>query len=775
MSFPPYRINEVVDNINSESKVLPGPCRIIGFRASTSEMWMIELPKCREPMPLRFTAYLKAPFAIHYSVCARWKEAHQIYGIRVEESPALQLSDNNLLDSADQERKRRVERDLRLRDKRYEVVKTVLNPGEGRTGILTASEALSDFGGLREGISRACKTHRVARTTARHLVHLFWAGGSQLNALMPRFDRCGLRGHPKKSLKKLGRPSRLFKMGVTTNSGFVLDDRAKSCIAWGYSLVNRERTLRDAYLLMSSRYWADHSIGPDGKVIATLHPKDQRPTFPQFRYWGRKLAKKTVKEVLLGPTRYRQATEANGGSSQDQVCMAGQLGQFDGTSTDLYLCSLSSRLKKLPAMTRSMLKDVRSDLIVGIYTGWDAPSPATALKVLQNAVDDKVSFCARFGITISADDWPSFLPKTILADNGEMKGETPTEAERQFGFGIEYAPVLRGDRKGVIETQHHTDHKKLDHKLPGTTKGKRRDRGEQHPVIHALWNYYEYMGELIRHVLDHNNVEEVPELAPVEMLMADPPIKPTRINIYGWLKSKNMVADVPVDVSAFRAFTLPDWPAVLHKNGVYLVADVLGRKTRVARLRYSSKSLVATGLMSKVKQSGSPIDVTVKFNQEDLSKIWLVTQQGLIAMALQVKDQTFVKKFTLTEWLMLLSELTLRSDLQSGSRDQHDMDRVLRREGTTTNARSEARKEEKELGGRPSKQSLKSRLRTNLAEEMALLENIDLQARSADLIENDTAACEPPPSNSVLSMEPQRTGMGSIMTDLNEEEANNDQ
>lgn len=294
-------------------------------------------------------------------------------------------------------------------------------------------------------------------------------------------------------------------------------------------------------------------------------------------------------------------------------------------------------------------------------------------------------------------------------------------------------------------------------------------------MVDATWNFYEYMSELIRHVLDHNNVEEVLELAPAEMLMADPPIKPTRLNIYKWFKAKNMMVDVPVDVSRFRAFTLSDWPAVLHKNGVYLEADVLGRTTRLARLRYSSESLVATGLMSKVKQSGSPIKVIVKFDQEDLSKAWLVTQQGLIDMDLQVKDQTFVKKFTLTEWRILLAEHTLRSDLQSGVRDQYDMDRVLRREATTANARAEARKEEEELGGRPSKQSLKSRLRANRAEEITLLEYIDQQARSPDIVEKVEAACTPNTVANVLAAEPQRVGMGSIMSDLNEVEDCDDQ
>ncbi len=774
MTYPPYRINEVIDNTSS-TKVLPGPCRVIAFCAQTSRLWLIALPACTESRPLRHQAYLKGPFAIPVATCEQWKTAHQAYTVQLKESAKFQLSDKNLLAGFDEKLRPRVERDLKLRDKRYEIVATVLSTGDNRKVSLTASEALSDMARLRDGIRRATKIHNVTRTTARNLVHLFWAGGSQLNSLMPRFDRCGLRGHSKTSSKKLGRPRRLFKQGLTTNPGFTLDDGAKAHIAWGYALAGRDRTLRDAYLIMSSRYWAHHEIGPDGKVVYTLHPQDQRPTIDQFTRWGRKLTKKTIREVLLGPTKYQQATAAKGGSVQDHVCMAGQNGQFDGTSTDLYLCSLTSRLKKLPAMTRSILKEVRCGLIVGIYAGWDAPSPTTALKTLLHAVDDKVSFCARFGITITADEWPSFLPRTILADNGEMKGSTLKEAERQFGFGMEYAPSGRGDYKASVESQHHADHKKLDHKLPGNTKGKRRERGEQAPVVDALWNYYEYMQELIRHVLDHNNVEEVPDLAPLEMLMADPPVKPTRSNIYRWLLSKNMATEVPVDVSAFRAFTLPDWPAVLHKNGVYIKADILGRTMRVARLRYSSKELVMTGLMSQVKQSNSPIDVTVKFDQEDLSRAWLVTKEGLIPIALQVKDQTFKQKLTLTEWLMFLSERALQSDMEKGERDQYDMERVLRRADITSTAKAEARQEEKKLGGRPSKKSLKSNLSMNLAEEEALLAHIAQQAKSAHLFEADEGAPTTVDVNMESPKDTTRAGMGSIMADLNEEEAGHDQ
>jgi len=762
MSHPPFRINEVIDNC-AEDQLLPGPCRVLGYNFIAREMWLIALPSKQSKHPLRHQDYVKRPFAVSFKDGEAWKAQHLVYGLQIKATPELQMTEANMLDAAGIGKAARVERDLAKREVRFQVVARALARNDGSDTLMTANEALNDKPRLLMGLQRASRELHVSRTTARHLVHLFWAGGSQVNALLPKYSFCGLPGHNKKSSKKLGRPPRLFTQGVTSTGGHVLTDKDKDHLGWGYTLVNQERTLHDAYLLTCSRYWATHEVSATGVIKVSLNPIEARPTFSQFVYWGRKLVKQKVREMLMTKSRLRQTVDAFGGSVQDLACMVGQWGVFDATSTDLYLASLQSRLRKLPAMTRSILKDVRTDLIVGVYCGWDAPSPITALKTLLNGVGDKVAFCARFGITITADEWPSFLPRTILADNGELKGSKPTEAERQFGFGIEYTPAYRGDRKGTVESQHHTDHKKLDHKIPGSTHGKKLERGQVHPVVEALWNYYEYMGEQIRHVLDHNNVQEVPDLAPTDMLLECPDIKPTRLNIYKWLVSKNMVADVPVDVEVFRAFTLPDWPAVLHKNGVYIKANVLGRNIRMPRLRYSGKDLVATGLMSRVKQSHSPLDVTVKLDQEDLSRAWLVTPKGLVPLQLQVNDSTFVKKMTLTEWVSMVTESTLRRDSQAGERDQYDLDRVLRREVISGAARKELRQEEKALGGKPSMQSLKRDLRANRDSELLLLEDIRMQSAITDCIEPPTE----PPTEQVAPAP--RTGLGSIMNALNEE------
>jgi hypothetical protein len=259
------------------------------------------------------------------------------------------------------------------------------------------------------------------------------------------------------------------------------------------------------------------------------------------------------------------------------VVAVGQLAGFDGTSTDVYLASHQSRLKKMPPMTRLILKEVRLGLIYGWHCSWDPPSPKTAmLAILHGAMPSKVMWAKRFGMQLEENVIPGMLCRNHLADHGELKGAEPTEAETQFGYGIDLPPTMSGDRKGGIESQHHADHAHLDRKLPGTTRGKRPGRGDVLPVTQGLWNYYEYMRELIEHVVRHNSEVEVPDLAPDDMLLADPPIRPTRINIYHWLTDRGMNVSLPCDYEALRAFTLPDVNAVIRKNGIYL--DVVSQE-----------------------------------------------------------------------------------------------------------------------------------------------------------------------------------------------------
>lgn len=463
-------------------------------------------------------------------------------------------------------------------------------------------------------------------------------------------------------------------------------------------------------------------------------------------YWGRKLNNdQSIAEILLGARLWGQKGKSRGGAITDHVACVGQLAEFDGTSTDTYLTSFLSRLKVLMPMTRMILKDVRTGLIVGLYCGWIPKSQASALLCILHAASSKVAFCKRFGIDITDDDWPAILHRMFRADHGEMKGETISEAEDQFGFGVDYARPRRGDDKGGVESQHHTDHKKFDEKIPGNAHGHPAEkRREVRAAQYALWNYYEYMRELIQYILKYNN-EEVPDLQPVDMLQECPELRPTRLNIFKWMRDRGMTAELPRNVEDMRAFMLPDYPAVIRKNGVYIISSVGGRERIIPRQRFSSPELVASGILSEVHRTGRVVFTRIKADPEDLSRAWLPTPNGLIPVRTTIRDTTLIKKGTLQDWSGIAFELDLQKKERQGEVDQADAIELFRHKEVTIAATAERDEERTKLKKAPSNSDIRRNLRANTKDEITALaaaEAAQAKATAAEVVTGGSAAPE---------------------------------
>lgn len=710
----PFQRLDLLSN-TPRSTVLPVQMRVLEFVVGKDELWLIPLPGRVAKKDTRRETYAGGPVRCRLSEFVAHISESRITVSKFASNPAHNMPDAEMLARAATPKARiRVEKQHRHRDRRWELIAPIV---AGRSFL----EVITDPG-RTAAIAQRAKEMGVSRTTIYYLLHRYWASGSRKNGLMNSYARCGSPGVSKVQGAKLGRRTRLHKAGEPDSEGYLLDDEEdKSKLAWGYALTRHNLTPHDAWLAASSVHWAERTIDESGKESVTLLPALQRPSYEQFLYWGKLLnGEKSITEMTLGKLEFDKKTGARGGSLQDQVTAVGQLGVFDSTSTDTYLTSRMSRLRVLPPMTRLVAQDVRSEVIYGLYCGWEAPSPATALQAILHGATPKPPWCKRFGIEITEEDWPHQLTRNIQADNGELKASVPTEAEKQFGFSITYTPTNRGDKKGGLESSHRVVHKELDHKLPGSTKGKPRTRGVPHAANSALWNYYEYMRELIKAILKYNNQERL-ELAPLEMLREIPAIKPTRLNIFHWLRKQGMRADLPVDLDALRGFTLPDVKAVVRKNGVYLLGTILGHEQALLKMRYTSPELVATGLMSRVKVSGSPLRTVVKMEQCAPEHAWLPTQVGMIPLRLTGNDTLLSRQITLEDWQDHLAERTLARDKSRGQTDQADLDTLLRRQATTANAKAERQAELSELSKPPSKSAIKRNLRKHRDEEMASL------------------------------------------------------
>lgn len=697
----------------TDPTLLPHPMRVLVVVLAEDLAWLIELPRAQPVHPNRFQSYYRGPQKHSLSGLTEAVDSGRLARSTYRPRIGIDKTDQDIRDQALNDNDRdRLDEMLKARDSRWEALLPLItgskDPRAKRRPFLTI---IADTDFPRQVKARA-EALGMGVPTLYSWLHQYWANGSRKNGLCDRYWRCGNPGAPKPQANKLGRPSRLY-LAKRAGAGFVMDEETRLKLAHGYRLITAERTASDSYHLVSGIFWADRGTGEDGKDQVLLWPADQRPTYSQFMYWGRKLNNdKTVLHMVLGEGRWNQKARSRGGSVQDQMNVVGQLSYFDGTSTDLYVTAMRSRLKTLPPMTRLILQEGRSEIIYGLNCDWEPASPATALLTILHGATSKVEFCRRFDIEITEDDWPSLLALTHQADNGELKAAVISEAEDQFGFSVDYVQARRGDKKGANEASHKTTHSELDHKLPGTTHGKRRERGEDDPASNSLWNYYEYMRELIFSILEFNN-KVVLELAPVAMLQEEPDLVPTRLNIFKWLRKKGLTAELPRDVEAIRAFTLPQHQAVVRKNGVHLMAKIHGRLQLIPKLRYTSTDPAFLALISRVKLQGATQETRLRMNSEDLSVAWLPTRHGMIRLNLASRDTLLRDRMTLMDWRAWLEAIKLDEDARRGSGQQRHLVTLLRREATTVTAKREQKAEVAQAPKRPSKKQRKSDMAAN--------------------------------------------------------------
>lgn len=275
---------------------------------------------------------------------------------------------------------------------------------------------------LRDEILAKAKEHKVSVPTVYSWLHRYLAGRECLNSLLPNTDRCGNPGQRKaKSGRRLGRKSRLAKAGRIETEGYVLKEGDPERLAQGYALVKPGVTVRDAYLLTMGAFWSQSTQGERGHVENNLLPTHERPTQPQFEYWGRELHGDPLRRRMTGIDRWATSTLAVTGSAQDQVHAVGQVAMIDSTSTDVYLTSMMSRLRVLPPMHRTIVKDVRSTMLLGFYLGWEDPSSETSLQAILCAAAEHP---AHYGMVVTSR----------LPDDGDSRTQFFTLVSRSLSM-----------------------------------------------------------------------------------------------------------------------------------------------------------------------------------------------------------------------------------------------------------------------------------------------------------------------------------------------------
>ena len=211
-----------------------------------------------------------------------------------------------------------------------------------------------------------------------------------------------------------------------------------------YYYGSKRLSLRAAYEMML----LEDYVGPDGQLDSDA------PTWSQFRhyFYGNNLHKNPQKVIAReGLTKYQRDHRPAWGSSAGWRPQPGSY-QMDATQADIYLVSRADRSVVVGRPYIYLAVDTATHLIAGVYVGFSCDETAV-MTCIEQAAMDKVEYCARYGIEITQEQWPSVgMPTEIITDQGrEFFGPRMGELCRRYGLEVLTLPPFRPDFKGAVE------------------------------------------------------------------------------------------------------------------------------------------------------------------------------------------------------------------------------------------------------------------------------------------------------------------------------------
>lgn len=211
-----------------------------------------------------------------------------------------------------------------------------------------------------------------------------------------------------------------------------------------YYFGAKRLSLRSAYEMML----LEDYVGQDGELDSDA------PTWSQFRhyYYGHGFHKDPQKVIAReGLTKYQRDYRPTWGSSAGWRPQPGSY-QMDATQADIYLVSRKDRSIVVGRPYIYLVVDTATHLIAGVYVGYSCDETAV-MACIEQAAMDKVEYCARYGIEIKPEQWPSAgMPSEIITDQGrEFFGPRMGELCRRYGLEVLTLPPFRPDQKGCVE------------------------------------------------------------------------------------------------------------------------------------------------------------------------------------------------------------------------------------------------------------------------------------------------------------------------------------
>ncbi|HYN53814.1 MAG TPA: hypothetical protein VES38_03835, partial [Methylotenera sp.] len=514
----------------------------------------------------------------------------------------------------------------------------------------------------------------------RQTIFQFFAEGASLNALTPFFATRGGRGKERLQKSKLGRQNAPTKAGIIGHQGFLMSDDDKKICGFAFSnYLIWGRTCEHALRKMWSNFYSFEEQDDAGKTQSKLLPKNLRPSRAQFERWGSKESGQEAWQKEFNPQQLARLDRALLGKSNNQIYAVGQVGAIDSTTTDTEFVSVTDRLKRIGLATRMLVVDSLYGYIPGFYMGLEAAGAATVKLALLHAMSEKTEWLKFLGLVdMNPDDWLPIRFGNHICDNTDARNQINMGELNSLGIGLKYVPTHRSDLNATVESSHHSLHRLVDHLLPGTTRGRRLQRGDGRPDLSARMTVMEGIRETTKAIHFHNTRPlDIPITLEMRRDLIDKGLSINRLNLTKLAIQKgNLHVTLISREQAIATLATPILGTFTAK-GVKLHRTDKGERAFIEPIRYISKhpTMISKFQEAKTNRRVAPThhDATFLYNPYQPNEIYYqdIHSGELFNLELESPDDEWFE-YTIPDYLSAMQQDAIyKHFVDEGKQQQH--------------------------------------------------------------------------------------------------------
>jgi putative transposase len=602
------------------------------------------------------------------------------------------------------------------RDKAIKIIEPLFI-GENAVRMLFPEDRAALIHARHEEIRSWPKEERASEKTIYKYCRRRWQGGQVTNAVLPRYDNCGARRNkPREVKKKLGRPSRLTQRSRKNGEPIVAtganmrpewlekiklggklfyEHRLKPSFAWAY-----KQTL--------ARFFIKDKVLENGKEKIITPDPDKGEIFTKWQFRYHYLLNRDPKRAAkkrAGPKRFNTRHRELRGKSIARG--PGFRYLVDATLADIYIVSRYGAHLIIGRPIIWVMIDLFSRMITGVCVRLEGEGWLGLQLVLENAVEDKQAFCAKYKIKIEKDQWPArHRPVEILGDRGPLISKAINRFIKAFNVVISNTPPYRPDWKGIVERVFGEMNIRVFKWLPGYVIPE-RDPSDPDYRLAAILDIEELTAIMIEAVLHHNNeclISDGVEIDP-DFLAGDLEPYPTQLFMWGAKHRPGGLRES--DFDSVRRSLLPEGTVSIN-NG-----EIKFRHPKAPKpLIYKCEQLLEEGLLLRdIGTKGRKFMALYDLRWVD--EIYLIREAGGDILPCYLRDSNSIH--TNRDWaevVQYMDEVKARRDRQASTVLQGEINFDQRVKARVSKAKQRF-KENQESNPAQSKSSILRGIRSN--------------------------------------------------------------